>query len=119
MTLDKGIASLLQSPLPQHAGIVLFRPDASDRTAVASFVRSRLPHLLQMELAHRLTVVSAAELLLLFGVLFAPFLPFVFESLLHFGNFNLDHRRLKYPDHEIQPWSLKITRSVVYLIKQD
>ncbi|MGD0569856.1 MAG: DUF5615 family PIN-like protein [Candidatus Sulfotelmatobacter sp.] len=31
MTLDKGIASLLQYPVNEHGGIVLFRPDASGR----------------------------------------------------------------------------------------
>jgi len=62
MTLDKGIASLLQNPLPQHAGIVLVRPDAVGRTAVATFMRSRLSHLLEMELAHKLTVVTATRI---------------------------------------------------------
>jgi predicted nuclease of predicted toxin-antitoxin system len=39
MTLDKGIASLLQYPVHEHAGVVLFRPDMSGRRSVLSFVR--------------------------------------------------------------------------------
>jgi predicted nuclease of predicted toxin-antitoxin system len=58
LTLDKGIASLLQYPLHEHGGVVLFRPDSSGRRTVLAFVRSRLPSLLEMELARRLTVVG-------------------------------------------------------------
>ena len=54
LTLDKGIANLLQYPLHEHSGVVLFRPDPSGRLAVLSFVRSRLSTLLEMELAGRL-----------------------------------------------------------------
>lgn len=58
MTLDKGIASLLQYPIHEHSGIVLFRPDAWGRRSVLSFVRSRLEILMDMELVGRLTVVG-------------------------------------------------------------
>src|SRR5207244_5150036 len=34
LTLDKGIASLLQHPVHEHAGVVLFRPDTAGRRAV-------------------------------------------------------------------------------------
>ncbi len=62
MTLDKGIASLLQYPVHVHGGIVLFRPDASGRREVLSFVRSRLENLLEMELSGRLTVVGLTRI---------------------------------------------------------
>jgi predicted nuclease of predicted toxin-antitoxin system len=62
MTLDKGIASLLQHPVHEHGGIVLFRPDASGRRSVLSFVRSRLENLMEMELARRLTVVGPTRI---------------------------------------------------------
>jgi Domain of unknown function (DUF5615) len=62
MTLDKGLASLLQYPLHEHAGMVLFRPDTSGRGAVLSFVRLRLESLLAMELAGRLTVVGPTRI---------------------------------------------------------
>jgi predicted nuclease of predicted toxin-antitoxin system len=58
MTLDKGIANLIQHPTNTHAGVVLFRPGTSGRTAVLAFVRSRLAELLVYELADRVTVVS-------------------------------------------------------------
>ncbi len=58
LTLDKGIASLLQYPVQQHSGVVLFRPDASGRQAVLAFVRSRLSNVMEMELAGRLTIVG-------------------------------------------------------------
>lgn len=58
MTLDKGIASPLQYPVHEHAGVVLFRPNASGRRTVLSFGRSRLSSLLDMELVGRLTVVG-------------------------------------------------------------
>jgi predicted nuclease of predicted toxin-antitoxin system len=57
MTLDKGIASLLQYPQP--GGIVLFRPDSSGRQHVLLFIRSRLESLLQIDIADRLIVVGA------------------------------------------------------------
>lgn len=47
LTLDKGIASLLQYPVHEHGGVVLFRPDGSGRRTILSFVRSRLPKLLE------------------------------------------------------------------------
>ena len=62
MTLDKGIASLLQYPIHEHGGVVLFRPDASGRREVLSFVRSRFENLLEMELAGRLTVVGPTRI---------------------------------------------------------
>jgi predicted nuclease of predicted toxin-antitoxin system len=58
MTLDKGVASLLQYPVHEHGGVVLFRPDTSGRGEVLSFVRRRLDILLQMELQSHLTVVG-------------------------------------------------------------
>lgn len=62
LTLDKGIASLLQYPIHEHAGVVLFRPDTSGRGSVVAFVRSRLSDVLQMELVGRLTVVGPARI---------------------------------------------------------
>ena len=62
MTLDKGIASLLQYPVHEHCGIVLFRPDSSGRRSILSFVRSRLENLMAMELAGRLTVVGPTRI---------------------------------------------------------
>src|SRR2546427_1917316 len=62
LTLDKGIASLLQHPVHEHAGVVLFRPDTAGRRAVSSFVRARLSALLEMELAGRLTVVGSTRI---------------------------------------------------------
>lgn len=62
MTLDKGIASLSQHPVHAHGGIVLFRPDASGRREVSSFVRSRFENLLEMELSGRLTVVGPTRI---------------------------------------------------------
>jgi predicted nuclease of predicted toxin-antitoxin system len=62
MTLDKGIASLLQFPAHEHSGIILFRPDASGRREVLSFIRSRLEALLEMELPGRLTVVGPTRI---------------------------------------------------------
>jgi len=62
MTLDKGIASLLQYPVNEHGGVVLFRPDESGRRSVLSFVRSRLGSLMEIELAGRLTVVGPTRI---------------------------------------------------------
>ena len=59
---DKGIASLLQHPIHEHAGVVLFRPDTAGRRAVSSFVRARLSALLEMELAGRLTVIGSTRI---------------------------------------------------------
>lgn len=61
MTLDKGIASLLQYPIHEHGGTVLFRPDESGRS-VLSFVRSRLAYLMELELVGRLTVVGPTRI---------------------------------------------------------
>jgi predicted nuclease of predicted toxin-antitoxin system len=58
LTLDKGIASLLQYPAHEHAGVVLFRPNITGRGAVLAFVRSRLSSALEMEIARRLIVVG-------------------------------------------------------------
>jgi predicted nuclease of predicted toxin-antitoxin system len=62
MTLDKGIASLLQYPMDEHYGVVLFRPDESGRRSVLSFVRSRLENLMELELVGRLTVVGSTRI---------------------------------------------------------
>jgi len=62
MTLDKGIASLLQYPIHKHGGVVLFRPDASGRRSVLWFVRARISDLLDMDLAGRLTIVGPTRI---------------------------------------------------------
>ncbi|MFZ1009979.1 MAG: DUF5615 family PIN-like protein [Candidatus Sulfotelmatobacter sp.] len=62
MTLDKGIASLLQYPIHKHSGTVLFRPDESGRKEVLLFVRSRLDTLLTVRLSGRLTVVGPTRI---------------------------------------------------------
>ena len=62
MTLDKGIASLLQYPVHEHSGVVLFRPDESGRRSVLSFVRSRLEDLMELGLVGRLTVVGPSRI---------------------------------------------------------
>jgi predicted nuclease of predicted toxin-antitoxin system len=62
LTLDKGIASLLQHPAPNRPRVVLFRPDASGRRSVLSFVRSRMSTLLEMDLIGRLTVVGPSRI---------------------------------------------------------
>jgi predicted nuclease of predicted toxin-antitoxin system len=62
LTLDKGIASLLQYPVHEHKGVVLFRPDSSGRRVVLAFVRSRLADLLELELAGRFTVVGPTRI---------------------------------------------------------
>jgi predicted nuclease of predicted toxin-antitoxin system len=61
-TLDKGIANVLRYPIHEHAGVVLFRPDTSGRSAVIAFVRERLRKVLEMELTHRLTVVGPSRI---------------------------------------------------------
>ncbi len=58
LTLDKGIANLLQYPPNDHAGGVLFRPDSSGRRAVLEFMRMFLPRLLEMELQNKVTVAG-------------------------------------------------------------
>lgn len=58
VTLDKGIANLIQHPMNTHSGVVLFRPGVSGRMAVLHFIRSRLAELLTLELANHVTVVS-------------------------------------------------------------
>jgi predicted nuclease of predicted toxin-antitoxin system len=62
LTLDKGIANLHRYPSSQHAGVVLFRPDKSGRGAVRSFVRERLPEVLEGGLEGRVTVVGPARI---------------------------------------------------------
>lgn len=62
LTLDKGIANLQRYPVHQHAGVVLFRPDASGRSAVITFVRQRLDKLLGLDLTGRLTVVGPSRI---------------------------------------------------------
>ena len=50
LTLDKGIANLIQHPAYTHAGVVLFRPGVAGRSAVLHFIRSRLAELLHWRL---------------------------------------------------------------------
>ncbi|MBV9742863.1 MAG: DUF5615 family PIN-like protein [Acidobacteriia bacterium] len=62
LTLDKGIANLQRYPITQGAGIVLFRPESSGRSAVIPFVCERLQSVLQMNLTGRLTVVGPSRI---------------------------------------------------------
>lgn len=62
LTLDKGIANLIQHPANTHAGVVLFRPGLSGRMQVLHFIRSRLAELLTLELTDRVTVVSEGRI---------------------------------------------------------
>lgn len=62
LTLDKGIANLLQYPSHEHGGVVLFRPDSSDRRAVLEFMRTFLPRLLEMELRKKVTVAGPSRI---------------------------------------------------------
>lgn len=62
LTLDKGIANLIQHPVNTHAGVVLFRPGATGRSMVLDFIRSRLAEFLRLELANRVTVVSEGRI---------------------------------------------------------
>jgi predicted nuclease of predicted toxin-antitoxin system len=62
LTLDKGIANLIEHPASAHVGVVLFRPGVSGRGGVLRFIRSRLDELLSRELADRVTVVSAQRI---------------------------------------------------------
>jgi hypothetical protein len=57
-TLDKGIGDVRAYPPDQYAGIVLFRPRTSGRSATLAFVRNHLPVLLQADLKGHLLVVS-------------------------------------------------------------
>ena len=61
-TLDKGIANLQRYPIHQHAGVVLFRPDTSGRSAVIAFVRERLNKVFELDLKDRLTVVGPTRI---------------------------------------------------------
>jgi hypothetical protein len=61
-TLDKGVANLMRYPIHEHRGLVLFRPGASGRRTVLSFVRSRSESLLEPELAGRLIVVGPTRI---------------------------------------------------------
>ena len=47
LTLDKGIADIVRFPPQIHSGVVLFR-----------FIQERLDHLLRLDLAHRVTVLT-------------------------------------------------------------
>jgi predicted nuclease of predicted toxin-antitoxin system len=60
LTLDKGIPRLFQQT--REGGVVLFRPDSLGRKAVLSFIRSRLPLLLSIELERRVTVVGSTRI---------------------------------------------------------
>ena len=62
LTLDKGIANLLQYPPQEHAGLVLLRPDSSGRRAVLEFMRALLPRLLEMELQKKVTVAGPSRI---------------------------------------------------------
>jgi hypothetical protein len=62
MTLDKGITSVQQYPIAEHAGVVLFRPSSSGRGETLSFIRLRLSVLLEMELAGHLTAVGPTRI---------------------------------------------------------
>ena len=61
-TLDKGIANLQRYPPDRFAGVVLFRTDSSGRGAVISSIRERLPLVLKLEFAERLTVVGPSRI---------------------------------------------------------
>lgn len=58
ITLDKGIANLVQYPLWLHQGIVLLRPPLAGRRAVTQFFHERLDAMLAIDLSRRLTVVG-------------------------------------------------------------
>ena len=58
LTLDKGIADVRSYPPSHYHGVVVFRPAASGRGTVLSFVRRHLPALLQLEVDGRLLVVT-------------------------------------------------------------
>ncbi|HEV1284249.1 MAG TPA: DUF5615 family PIN-like protein [Bryobacteraceae bacterium] len=58
LTLDKGIADITRFPTYAHSGVVLFRPGSLGRKAVLGFIRQRLPALLRLDLAQKVTVVT-------------------------------------------------------------
>jgi len=58
LTLDKGIADIVRFPPQIHSGVVLFRPGSLGRRTVLGFIQERLDHLLRLDLAHRVTVVT-------------------------------------------------------------
>ena len=59
LTMDKGIGDVrAYPPPPLYAGIVLFRPPSSGRSAVLGFVRRHLPLLLQQAQSGRLLVIT-------------------------------------------------------------
>jgi predicted nuclease of predicted toxin-antitoxin system len=58
LTMDKGIANARVYPPEHYAGIILFRPRSAGRGTVLTFVRRRLPMLLQADVAGHLLVVS-------------------------------------------------------------
>jgi predicted nuclease of predicted toxin-antitoxin system len=58
LTLDKGMADVRAYPPRQYAGIVLFRPRTTGRSATLAFVRQHLPSLLRANLNGHLFVVS-------------------------------------------------------------
>ena len=58
LTQDKGIADVRVYPPDQYAGIILFRPRTTGRSATLAFVRQHLPALLQANLDGHLFVVS-------------------------------------------------------------
>jgi predicted nuclease of predicted toxin-antitoxin system len=58
LTMDKGIADVRAYPPHLYAGIVLFRPRTTGRSATLAFVRQHLPALLQADLSGHLFVVT-------------------------------------------------------------
>jgi predicted nuclease of predicted toxin-antitoxin system len=58
LTMDKGIADIRAYPPHQYAGIILFRPSVTGRTATLAFIRRHLAALLQSNLPGHLFVVS-------------------------------------------------------------
>jgi hypothetical protein len=56
--MDKGIGDVRAYPPPLYAGIVLFRPPSSGRSAVLGFVRRHLPLLLERAQSGRLLVIT-------------------------------------------------------------
>ena len=62
LTLDKGVAYLVLDHRVARTGVVLFRPGATGRRAIADFIRSRLPQLLLCPLEDRVTVVSETRI---------------------------------------------------------
>lgn len=71
-TLDKGIGDLRHDPARQHAGVVLFRPAASGRGAVAAFVRDHLDQVLGMDLHGKPAVVGANRIRIRYQVSAPP-----------------------------------------------